>query len=705
MPRLRALLLLSVIVPSAAFAAPVQLFVSTQGNDTWSGALTEPNAGKSDGPLATVAAARDRLRALKQQGGLPEGAIVTIAGGVYRIESPIVFTPDDSGAPNAPIVYTNRPGESAVISGGRAITGWRRDGTLWAAELPATRDGAWSFGSLWVNGERRQPARTPNAAHPWGDEPADADTFNIAAPVEETDPADGKKARSGTKFSYREGDLQTWPDLDSAIVVIYHSWETSLMRVKNLDTANHEVEFTGGAAWAYGQWQPDQRYYVEGVRAALDQPGEWYLDRDAGALYYWPMPGETPESATVIAPVAKQLLVLLGDPAAGKFVEHLRFEGLGFEHTDYPIEPQGHSDPQAAYSVNAAVETTGARNCTFERCIIQHVANYGVWFRAGSQHNTLRQCEVFDLGAGGVRIGETSDPATPEAVAGHNAVDNCFIHEGGRIFRGAVGVWIGRSSYNNVTHNEICDFRYTGVSVGWSWGYAESSANHNRIELNHIHHIGRGQLNDMGGIYTLGVSPGTALIGNVIHDVWSHPKLYGGWGLYTDEGSSNILLQNNLVYDVRTGGFHQHYGRDNWVINNILAYSAEPQIVRSREEDHTSFLFERNIVLFDNGNLLGSTWKNGNWIMDHNLYWDTSGKPLAFSGRTLDQWRAEGHDLHSLIADPKFADAPQRDFRLPSDTPALAIGFQPFDYGRAGLYGDVAWTSRPTHQAARVVVK
>jgi len=200
----------------------------------------------------------------------------------------------------------------------------------------------------------------------------------------------------------------------------------------------------------------------------------------------------------------------------------------------------------------------------------------------------------------------------------------------------------------------------------------------------------------MGGIYTLGVSPGTALIGNVIHDVWSHPSLYGGWGLYTDEGSSHILLQNNLVYDVRTGSFHQHYGRDNWVINNILAYSAEPQIVRSREEDHTSFLFERNIVYFDNGNLLGSTWKNGNWIMDHNLYWDASVKPVTFSGRTLDQWRAEGHDEHSAIADPKFADPTKRDFRLAPDSPALALGFQPFDYTKAGLYGDAAWVGRTT---------
>ncbi len=683
-----AILALSVV----ATAEPIQLHVSPIGNDTWSGALAEPNAAGTDGPLATIAGARDKLRAVPREGR--DGAMVTVAAGTYRIESPIVFEPADSGdGPGSEIVYRGAAGNPVVVSGGRAISGWTREGSLWVADVPAARDGR-PFSSLWVNGERRQRARTPNPARPWGDEPADADTFYMASPIEETG-ADGTKSRSASKFVYRDGDLDAWPDLDDAIFVIYHSWETSLMRVKQLHTANHVVEFTGGARWAFGQWQPDQRYYIENVRAALDAPGEWYLDRRLGKLYYWPLEGESPDTAEVVAPATNQLIVLKGDPAAGQFVEHLRFENLTFAHTDFDIAPEGHSDAQAAFTVNAAIEFTGARHCAIERCTVAHTANHGVWFRAGSTHNALVQSELTDLGAGGVRIGEGGDPATPNDAAGHNIVDNCYIHDGGKIFRGAVGVWIGRSSYNNVTHNEICDFRYTGVSVGWSWGYADSSANHNRVELNHIHHIGRGQLNDMGGIYTLGISPGTVLRGNVIHDVWSHPRLYGGWGLYTDEGSSHILIENNLVYDVRTGSFHQHYGRDNWVVNNILAFSAEPQVVRSREEDHNSFMFERNIVIFDNGDLLGSTWKNGNWLIDYNLFWDTSGKLLTFAGRTFDEWKAQGHDRHSAVADPKFAGAEKRDFRLAPDSPALSLGFQPFDYSRAGLYGDPAWVARP----------
>ena len=272
-------------------------------------------------------------------------------------------------------------------------------------------------------------------------------------------------------------------------------------------------------------------------------------------------------------------------------------------------------------------------------------------------------------------------------------VDNNWIHDGGKIFPAAVGVWIGRSSYNTVSHNEISDFFYTGVSVGWSWGYAASSANHNIIEYNHIHHLGKWVLSDMGGIYTLGVAPGTILRHNHIHDV--HSFAYGGWGIYPDEGSTDLLIENNVVYDTKTGGFHQHYGKENRVQNNIFAFSLEGQVQRSREEEHISFFFERNIVYFDNGNLLSSTWKNGMFLLDRNCYWDPTDPDVDFAGRSFDEWRAEGQDIHSIIADPRFENPETRDFRLKSDSPALALGFRPIDATEAGLYGPKEWTRPP----------
>lgn len=644
------------------------------------------------GELKTLDEVRDRLRSMRVAGELAEGAQVTIEAGEYPVAEPIVFLPEDSGTEQGPIVFRGKG--QAIIHGGRVISNWKQEGPLWVAEIPEVRDGNWSFSALWVNGERRQPARTPNAKNPWGDEPEESDTFRTAGPVAE--PRDGdEQAKSATRFQFHPADLHGMQHLDQAVFVIFHSWETSLMRLRHLDETNQIVEFTGPAAWHYGYWEPNQRYFIEHLRDGLDQPGEWCLDKSAGKLFYMPMPGERPDTVEAVAPVARQLLVLEGDPAHGKFVQHLHFQNLTFRYTEYPIAETGYSDSQAAFSVNAALQATGALHCRVADCRIERVGNYGVWLRSGSRHNRLERCELFDLGAGGVRIGEGESPASEDTAADHNLVDNNFIHDGGRIFRSAVGVWIGRSSHNQVTHNEICDFRYTGVSVGWSWGYAPSSAHHNLIADNHIHHIGHGQLNDMGAIYCLGIAPGTVLRGNLIHDVDSHPRLYGGWGIYTDEGSSEIVIENNVVYRVRTGTFHQHYGKDNRVRNNILALSATPQIVRSREEEHNSFFFERNIVYLNNGSLLGGTWKNGHWKSDNNLFWDASGAPLDFAGRTWEQWQAEGHDSHSLVADPRFVDPEHGDFHLQSGSPATQIGFELFAIEKAGLYGDPEWVAKP----------
>jgi parallel beta-helix repeat protein len=207
------------------------------------------------------------------------------------------------------------------------------------------------------------------------------------------------------------------------------------------------------------------------------------------------------------------------------------------------------------------------------------------------------------------------------------------------------------------------------------------------IEFNQMHDIGLGLLSDMGAVYTLGPQPGTVVRNNLIHDVTSFT--YGGWGLYTDEGSTDIVLENNVVYRCKSAGFHQHYGRENVIRNNIFGFNRENQLMRSREEAHTSFYFTNNIVAFASGNLLGSTWKNDRFIIDSNLYWDTraAGDPTTrvFSGATLEQWRARGHDTNSILADPLFVDAMKNDFRLKPGSPALKLGFKPIDLNAVGV--------------------
>lgn len=679
-----------------AFAAAGEhvFHVSPQGQDAWTGTLEQPNADKTDGPLGTLAGARDAVRKLKQAGPLDAPVRVVVHGGTYSVTAPVIFTPEDSGTAQAPISYEGAAGERPVIHGGRRITGWTVEEGRWVADLPEVRDGKWTFGALWVNGERRTLARTPNSAHPVGDYPEKTDYLNMDGPVMVPD-GKGGEVKSGSILKFHAGDVQPWAGLEDAIFVVFHSWETSLHRVKGLDLSKSTVEFTGAAPWGFTYWNNDQRYFIENLFEGLDLPGEWCLRAKEGKLYYLPFPNETPEKTEAIASVANQLVVLQGKPAEGAFVQYLNFRHLALCYTEETVEPQGHADGQAESSLPATFECVGARNCAIEDCSIGHVGNYGVWFRQGSQNNTLTQCEVFDLGGGAVRIGECASPASENEAAGNNTVDNCFLHDGGRIFRGGIGVWVGRSSNNVITHNEVCDFRYSGMSIGWSWGYDVSSANHNRIEFNHIHDIGKAQLSDLGGIYTLGDSPGTVLRNNYLHDIIANPVVSCGWGLYTDEGSTGILLENNVVVNTSHGGFHQHYGKENRVVNNIFALSHAEQIIRSRQEDHLSFFFEHNIVYYNNGRLLGSNWGNGRYVMDYNVYWDTSGQAPTFAGKSLADWQAVGYDTHSVVADPLFVNPASRDFRLKPDSPALKLDFQPIDVSRAGLYGSTEWTAKP----------
>ncbi len=642
---------------------PLVFHVSPTGNDQGHG-----GAGQ---PFATLERARAAVRALKQrQGGtLQQPVVVQIKDGTYNLKGPLVLTPEDSGTATAPVTYAAAAGEKPIICGGRAITGWKEKPTngkpLWAVELPEVKQGKWNFHQLWVNNQRRRRAKHPN------------DGFLQIASLPDKD---GKEGTG--RFRFKPGDLKPMTNLDDVDVIALHLWVDVRLAPVSIDEKEHLITFLAKCRRPLREGGKPARYYVENALELLDVPGEWYLDRQTGTLYYWPLPGEDMAKAVVVAPVLSHLLKLEGQPEKKQFVEHVTMRGLTFAHTEWWPPRQDTQDLQASFDVPSVIQADGARHCNIEKCAITRGSGYGLQFTRACQHNRIGQCEITDLGAGGVKIGEPDQRGEVHLQTHDNQVTDCHLHHLGRIFHQAVGVWIGQSYGNKILHNHIHDLYYTGVSIGWTWGYGQTLARDNVLAYNHIHHLGHGWLSDLGGVYTLGTQPGTVIHHNIFHDVAAHA--YGGWGLYFDEGSTHIVAENNLVYNTTHGGFHQHYGKENVVRNNILAFARDHQLQLSRVEPHKSVTIEGNIVIWDRGALLAGNFVKADVTMDRNLYWQVGGKTFTFAGLPLEKWQALGRDEKSRIADPRFVDAAKRAFGLQEGSPALLLGFKPLDLSKVG---------------------
>ena len=677
-------------------AAAVTLYVSPNGDDAADGVKKTP--------LASMEGAVARLRALRAQGKLLTPSTVFFEGGEYAVGRPVEFLPEDSGTEEAPVTFAAMPGEKPVFFGGRRLTAFR-----------AGADGVWRmrvekdfrFEQLYVNGRRAVRARSPNSGYGHGKA---SEYFLMQMPVQYgVDPLTGKMADLRRRaFMARPEDVAPLlklgkEELSDAVVTVFHAWEVSRARVQAVG-ADGRVVAAPTTPWEYFAWREYlPRYHIENFAAALDEPGEWFLSRE-GELSYIPRKGEAIGWGIAVAPVAPGFIVFKGDPAQGQHVGHLRFKGLAFEYTGFVMSGDGWGNGQAAISQGACVEGSGVRDVRIEGCTFAHTGNHGIWLKKDCKDCAVERCHLYDLGGGAVYIGDSKwSQQEIDLVTRRITVDNNILHEGGRLFHGCTAVWIGHASDVRVTHNDIADFYYTGISIGWTWGYAPTVTHRNTLAFNHIHHLGWGVLSDMGGIYSLGNLEGTAVSNNVIHHVASYDHTgRGGWGLYTDEGSANMVFENNLIHHTKTGNIHQHYGRGNTFRNNILVESAEGQIQRSRpEKDHTTIIVTNNIICWDNPSAMlwrghpGGDPYNADVIFDHNLYWNPGGLPTnAFHYASWDAWREAGHDAHSLVRNPRFVNPEREDYRLASGSPAFKLGFKAFDPREAGVYGDNAWKKK-----------
>ncbi len=634
-------------------------YVSPEGKDTWNGSKRKP--------FPTVTQARDAVRAMKKNAPLEKPVTVSIRGGLYELTKPILFAPEDSGTESCPVTYSAYPGEIPVLSGGRKITGWKqREKGIWETEIPEVKSGEWYFHQLFVNGKRCQRARIPNDGF-----------YHVDGEISLDEKAG---------FTYRDDDIKPeWAEAGDIEVIALQAWAEIRMPIREVDTSSKTVTLSGKCRPS--NREKNARYCIENARDGFDTAGEWYLDRKTGILSYIPFEGEDMQSAEVIAPLMTELIRFEGNPGEEDFVRNIIVSGLTLRYTDWTLPEEGYSDTQAAYDIPAVITGNGAKSVTVRDCLIEHHGNYAVEFAGGCSDIHILGNEMTDLGAGGVKIGEPVNREKQAEQTYGNTVSDNHIHDIGTVYPAACGIIIFRSGKNKISHNHIHDTYYTGISNGWSWGYADTNTLENIIEYNHVHDIGRGMLSDMGGNYNLGVQPGTVIRNNLFHDITSYG--YGGWGIYTDEGSSYILIENNVVYNTKSGGFHQHYGRENVIRNNIFAFATHGQIIRTRMEEHLSFTFERNIVCWSESSLLGSNWSDDKYKLDYNLYWNTHGEPVMFKEWTFDEWQKRGQDMHSLIADPLFTDPGNGDFTLDPESPALELGFKPIDLSTVGPQNEI----------------
>jgi hypothetical protein len=704
--RLCTTLSLGILIVTGCATNEHTFYVAPSGSDT--------NPGTRSKPFATIPRAQQAVREIRQSmtaSQRPANPVnVLLRDGVYEIREPIIFTPADSGTADAPVTYAAYEKEKPILSGGKRLSGvWTQTPgkPYWQLDLPEAREGKWTFYSLFVNGQSRMRARTPN----WGEKVLRAEGREPGG--------DPRQA-----LRYFPGDVNpAWSNPTDIDVVLLCSWTPTLHRIKEIVPERRAVRFFSSHSRPADAWERNFRYYLSNVFEALDEPGEWYLNRRTGTLYYYPLPGEALSQAEVIAPVMKShMMDFAGDLAGGKCIEHLHFRDLSIRHLDGDMDKHNGVYRQGHMYLTSALVAKGLRHASFERCEFSQLGEYALELADGCRDVTVRQCHFWDLGAGALQLGVTDlgtlkspvvpgDPSSAaERAVTDLVVDNTCIHRLGTIWHGCYGIVNRFASRTRMTHNEIFDTHWDaiGLDARWDWK-GEKYSDGNVVAYNHLHHLGLRYHTDAAGVYQFGPLD-THIHHNLIHDTAAYPYICGYAGIYLDEQSRGALVENNLVYNADWYAYFQHKGMDNLFRNNIGAFARDGMILRGglNEQWKSNYMEAcRNIYIASNAVAIKQDWQPGLKppLLYSNLYHTlAAGTALTFAGKSLTEWQALGHDTNSVVADPGCRNPAGFDFALSPDAPACRlIGFVPFDIEiqKAGLYGDAAWRDLPTRYTPR----
>jgi len=551
-------------------AATGDFFVAPGGKDN--------NPGTEQQPFATLARARDEVR-VKIAAGLKAPVTVLIRGGTYEQGRTLAFGPIDSGTEACPVTYAAYPGEQVVLSGGRKISGWKKGaGEVWTVELPEVKAGRWYFRQLFINGRRATRARTPNAdeAQPWWRiKSSDA---NPGAPDQNSRPI----------VLGVDHPVRAWKNIADVELVYLNNNDGSRKRVGAVDEAAQTITLPPPHQWPPdvlpGEYQighpvPFYSCYFENALEMLDRPGEWYLDRKTGVLSYWPLAGEDPGRAEVVAPVVQN--TLLDVTGTREYpVHNLHFKGLRVEYVDWPlpaygfaamfgclqITSEGGKPPVRFFPIEAAVSFRHARACNFTDGGVAYAGGIGLSLRDGCARNVIEGNQIHDLGGGGITAGMVLNRDTwqwaefpaPDDHQGYRIANN-HVHHCGSDYFGAVGIMVSSTQDALVSHNLIHDLAYAGIVLCGN-ETPRKFARNNRVEFNHIHHVMQVAM-DGAGIYASfpHEGDGAVLRGNLIHHLARNiynPRPAGGYsaaGIYMDGvrwylGCKTYTVEENVIF-------------------------------------------------------------------------------------------------------------------------------------------------------------